>query len=247
MVKGMNYKNLIRAYGGAFKAMVKFTMRSFTAPPHECPICGFKGRFVPVGEHLLQEARCPSCLSWHRHRLIWLWIIHNRDMIKGKRVLHFAPESCLRHPVSELAGVYIGSDLAPVNAQDKAIDIENINLPENSVDVVICSHVLEHVRDDKRALSEIYRVIAPKGVALIMVPVIDGLANTYEDFNITADIDRTRHFGQHDHVRIYGYDLRNRIKNAGFKLEEYTKVGEDAIKFALQPGENVFICHKGEI
>jgi len=103
--------------------------------------------------------------------------------------------------------------------------------------------VLEHV-DDAKALSEIYRVLKPGGVALIMLPVIEGWSTTYENPRVTTPEERKRHYGQSDHVRYYGADIRERIKRAGFALDEFTAEGEDVLTYALQRGEKVFIATK---
>jgi ubiquinone/menaquinone biosynthesis C-methylase UbiE len=103
--------------------------------------------------------------------------------------------------------------------------------------------VLEHV-DDTKALAEIYRVLKSKGVALIMLPVIEGWARTYENPRVKTAEERKRHYGQADHVRYYGADIRDRIKAAGFALDEFTAEGEDVLTYALQRGEKVFIATK---
>ena len=139
-------------------------------------------------------------------------------------------------------GRYQSADIAPGRA-DLVLDIEKIALPDASYDCVVCSHVLEHV-DDKKALREIYRVLKPGGVALIMLPVIEGWASTYENPNVTTPEERKRHYGQSDHIRYYGADVRSRIAAAGFGLEEFTAQGEDVLTYALQRGEKVFIATK---
>jgi ubiquinone/menaquinone biosynthesis C-methylase UbiE len=103
--------------------------------------------------------------------------------------------------------------------------------------------VLEHV-DDKKALAEVYRVLRPGGVALIMLPVVEGWATTYENKAVTAPEDRMRHYGQSDHVRYYGADVRDRIRAAGFELSEFTAEGEDVLTYGLQRGEKVFVATK---
>ena len=139
-------------------------------------------------------------------------------------------------------GRYESADIAPGRA-DRVLNIEAIAMPDASYDCVLCSHVLEHV-DDAKALSEIFRVLKPGGVALIMLPVIEGWAHTYENPQVTTPEERKRHYGQADHVRYYGADVRERIGAAGFALEEFTAEGPDVLTYALQRGEKVFIATK---
>ena len=105
------------------------------------------------------------------------------------------------------------------------------------------SHVLEHVNDE-RALNEISRILTPDGAVLIMVPIIEGWDQSYEDSSITDVNDRIRHFGQWDHVRIYGRDLRERIVRAGFRLVEFTAVEPDVQHYGLLRGEKLFVAYK---
>jgi SAM-dependent methyltransferase len=123
------------------------------------------------------------------------------------------------------------------------LDIEKIALPDNSVDVVIANHVLEHV-DDKAALSEVHRILKPDGRLIVSVPIVDGWADTYEDPGITGALERRIHFGQDDHIRFYGRDFRERLKLAGFDSEAFVCGGADTVKFSLFRGEPIFICSR---
>ena len=128
---------------------------------------------------------------------------------------------------------------------DRVLNIEAIEVADQSFDCIICSHVLEHV-DDRRALTEIHRVLRHYGLALIMVPVIEGWARTYETEAAVTPEQRKRHFGQADHLRLYGADIRQRIRGAGFALEESTAEGEDVLTYGLQRGEKLFIGRKSQ-
>ena len=118
----------------------------------------------------------------------------------------------------------------------------------NSVDVVLCSHVLEHIPEDNKAMSEFYRVIKNDGWAILQVPVDYTRAETYEDFSITDPGDREKAFGQHDHVRWYGRDYKNRLANVGFTVTEddYVKSfsTEELFKFGLMSSELIYHCGK---
>jgi len=210
--------------------------------PRRCNVCGYSGRFQAAGRPRRIDARCPKCGSAERYRLLALWLDRHGAFLRSAHVLHFAPEAGLAALLKTRVGRYQSADIAPGRA-DFVLDIEKIALRDASYDCVVCSHVLEHV-DDKKALREIYRVLKPGGVALIMLPVIEGWASTYENPNVTTPEERKRHYGQSDHIRYYGADVRSRIAAAGFGLEEFTAQGEDVLTYALQRGEKVFIATK---
>jgi SAM-dependent methyltransferase len=210
--------------------------------PRTCNVCGYRGRFQAAGKPRRIDARCPKCGSAERIRLLALWLDRHGGFLRGAHVLHFAPEAGLAALLKKRVGRYESADIAQGRA-DLVLDIEAIAAPDARYDCVVCSHVLEHV-DDAKALSEILRVLKPGGVALIMLPVIEGWAKTYENPKATSPEERKRHYGQADHVRYYGADVRMRIRAAGFELEEFTAEGEDVLTYGLQRGEKVFIAHK---
>ena len=205
-----------------------------------CPCCGEASKFRSFGV----EPRwlCPRCGSLARHRLLALFLDAHRGLIQGKTVLHFAAEPAIRPHVEPYAQRYVSCDINPRPGQIR-IDIERIDLPDDEFDLIICNHVLEHV-DDARALSELRRVLKPQGVLLVMVPMVEGWDTTYEDPKIVAPEDRRRHFGQEDHVRFYGRDIRERIAAAGFEVDEYTAVEPFVSTYGLCRGEKVFICSR---
>jgi SAM-dependent methyltransferase len=223
-----------RYLSAAFAARAKF--------PRLCNICGYEGYFGPASKGTQRDARCPRCGSAMRDRLFKLWLDRNRGRLKEAVLLHFAPERSLASLIKPLARSYVSADIAPGRA-DKEIDIENMAFDDRSFDVVLCSHVLEHV-DDVKALAEIHRVLRPGGLALIMLPLIEGWATTYENPAVTGARDRALHFGQGDHVRFYGSDVRGRISRAGFDLDEFTAEGEDVVKYGLLAGEKLFLARR---
>jgi SAM-dependent methyltransferase len=177
-----------------------------------------------------------------RHRLFALWLRGHEDALRGKRVLHFAPEAILRRLLAPLAGAYIGADLNP-KPPDIALDIQRIALADGSQDVVVCNHVLEHV-DHHRALREMHRVLAADGLALLTFPIVEGWDRTYEDPAITSEQDRLLHFGQEDHIKFFGADVREHIAAAGFEIEEFTAVEPFVHRHSLLRGSKLFICRK---
>ena len=210
--------------------------------PRTCSVCGYRGRFRSAGKPRRIDARCPKCGSAERYRLLALWLERQGGFLRSASVLHFAPEAGLAALLKTRVGQYQSADITPGRA-DMVLNIEAIDAPGASYDCVVCSHVLEHV-DDAKALPEIYRVLKPGGVALIMLPLVEGWAKTYENPNVTTPEERKRHFGQSDHVRFYGADVRDRIRAAGFALDEFTAEGEDVLTYGLQRGEKVFIARK---
>src|SRR6266567_483298 len=208
----------------------------------ECNICGYRGRFRSAGKPPRIDARCPRCGSAERYRLLALWLDRHGAFLREAQMLHFAPEAGLASMLKKRVGRYQSADITPGRA-DLVLNIEAMGVGDQSQDCIVCSHVLEHV-DDKKALAEIYRVLKPGGIALIMLPVIEGWAMTYENPRVRTAEERKRHYGQADHVRYYGADVRGRIRAAGFQLEEFTAEGEDVLTYGLQRGEKVFIARR---
>jgi SAM-dependent methyltransferase len=193
-----------------------------------CPICDFTGRFPAFGLPPRLNAQCPKCRSLERHRLFVLCDREHSLFNDQQTALHFAPEPSISTFVSCRVRDYRTADIEPGRA-DMALDIENIDLPDAVLDVIIANHVLEHV-DDAKALREIFRILRPGGRFISMVPIIEGWDHTYENPSIVTPADRARHFGQRDHVRYYGRDYRDRIRNAGFNLQEFGASGEDCVR-----------------
>lgn len=179
----------------------------------ECPCCGGRyRRFVARGYR--RDAICPGCFAAERHRTLWLFLSRETDLLAGdKRILHFAPEPSLAAKLRAMPG-YMSADLDLGRAM-RVMDITAIPLADESIDAILCNHVLEHVPDDRAALRELRRVLAPTGVAYMQHPISYD-RDTYEDPSITSEEGRLRAFGQEDHVRIYGRDFDARVEAAGF-------------------------------
>lgn len=157
-------------------------------------------------------------------------------------VLHFAAEPILEKRFRAEHKNYKTADL--YHAADLKLNIESIDLPNESVKLIIANHVLEHV-DDQKAGKELFRVLVKEGVLVCMVPIIEGWDKTYENSSVTTDEQRLVHFGQVDHVRLYGRDFRERIESGGLKLvREITAEGADVIDYGLLRGQKVFVFRK---
>ena len=162
---------------------------------------------------------CPGCGSLERHRFMWLYL---RDVVgaldRRMRVLHAAPEACIGRALGANRALrYVTVDMFDPAAQHRA-DLTALPFPAGAFDLVICSHVLEHVEDDVRAMREIRRVLGPGGRAVIMVPIDMKRAKTYEDSSITTAAGRNTAFGHPYHVRICGADYPDRLTGTGFRV-----------------------------
>lgn len=180
-----------------------------------CPLCntGYR-RFLPAGISARQNAICPGCGSYERHRLLWIALESLQLTGLGGRLLHVAPEPCLTRKFRK-AFEYLSIDLEGSRAM-RAMDVTNLEFPDEEFDLVICNHVLEHIPADHKALSELYRVMKPGAYGSIQVPMKGEV--TEEDLKITDLKLREALYGQADHVRQYGSDFRERLKSAGFEV-----------------------------
>jgi ubiquinone/menaquinone biosynthesis C-methylase UbiE len=135
------------------------------------------------------------------------------------------------------------SPLADVKA-----DICNLPFADNSYDVILCNHVLEHIPNDTKAMQELYRVLKPNGMAILQIPQDLNREKTFEDNSITDKKQRAEIFGQYDHVRIYGRDYFDKLRSIGFTVveENYTQklTPEQVKKYALAMGEIIPVCFK---
>jgi len=206
--------------------------------------------FLPYGYNKIRNnVLSPSTYSLERHRLLWLYLKNETSFFKAKlKVLHFAPESALMNQFKKLKNIsYDTIDLNSPIADIKA-DICDLPFLDNSYDLILCNHVLEHIVDDNKAIRELYRVLKKNGIGIFQVPIDYNRDTTFEDFSVTNKKERNKLFGQYDHVRIYGLDFFDRLQKAGFSVErcEYTSKlsKEDIIKFCLPKKEIIPICRK---
>ena len=201
-----------------------------------CPICGYHGPFSAVRHKV--DVWCPSCDSRARHRLFSLWLTEAAPIPKGARVLHFAAEACLQPALRAVAGDYVTADLNDLF--DIQLNIEAMDLPDASFDVVIANHVLEHV-DEERALADIARVLRPGGKAVITVPMIEGWDVGHEDLTITDPAERALVMSDPDHRRWYGRDIKDKFERAGLAFDYFTAVEPDVTRCGLARGEKIFL------
>jgi SAM-dependent methyltransferase len=216
---------------------------------HFCPVCETPLRhFFPAGATPRANARCPICGSLERHRMIYLYFKNETNLFSNERktMLHVAPEECFIERIGKINAInYVTADLtAPAKVQ---MDITDIQLDDNSFDVIYCSHVLEHIVDDCKAMRELHRVLKPNGWAVLQVPI--KAEKTFEDPTIAAQDEREKYFGQKDHVRVYGLDYKERLEKAGFIVQIVPYLDSFPIKTLIKYGiinerEEVYLCRK---
>ena len=219
---------------------------------YNCPICD--SDYIRFADFNSKKNRmCPNCFSLERHRLLYLYLKNETQLFTNKYdILHFAPEKCLYEVLLKNKNLdYQTADLMTefikmIEVKPKHImSVTDIKFPDNSFDFIICNHVLEHVPDDLKALSELYRVLKKNGVAMLQVPVNYENAATLEDLTLNKD-QRRKYYGSPDHLRFYGYeDYVSRLKNAGFCVNQSKYVlNLDIEKYLLDKKEIIYICQK---
>ncbi len=217
----------------------------------QCTVCENKFRkFLPYGYVVSREnALCPKCLALERHRLMWVYLKRETDFFTAPlKVLHVAPELCFIKRFENSGNLdYITGDLESPLAKVK-MDVHEIPFDDNTFDVLFCNHVLEHVEDDIAVMKEIRRVMKPGGWAILQSPQDMNLETTYEDKSITDPKEREKHFGQYDHLRMYGRDYGERLASSGFEVKPYdyaeAMTEEEIAKYCFMKGELVYVCYK---
>lgn len=206
--------------------------------------------FLPYGyAKQRNNVLSPSTLSLERHRLLWLYLKNETDFFSTpKKVLHFAPEQAFYKRFRRQENLdYTTTDLESPLADVKA-DICNLPFKDNSFDIILCNHVLEHIPDDTKAMKELYRILKPGGMGIFQIPQDLSRTTTFQDDTITDPKERTLIFGQYDHVRVYGRDYFDKLRSIGFNVleENYTKKLSKAEieKYCLADGEIIPICFK---
>lgn len=217
----------------------------------EDPINGIKyNKLLPYGRIKSREnALAPDSMSLERHRLMWLFLQQKTNFFTDKlKFLHIAPEFCFLNLFKKMKNLeYITGDLISPWA-DVKMDVHDIPFNDNEFDVVICNHVLEHVKDDKKVMKEFYRVMNKGGWGIFQVPIDKNNKLTIEDPLITDPKDRERLYWQSDHLRLYGLDYSKKLQKAGFKVTESNFINElenELVnKYALPKNEVIYFCEK---
>lgn len=185
-----------------------------------CPVCdaGY-ARFLPFGLGGRRNAQCPGCGSLERHRFLWLYLRDRLHLDRRRlRIIHVAPERPIFKALARNhAARYISVDGFDPNA-DRIADLTALPFADHSFDIAICSHVLEHIEDDRAAMRELFRILRPGGHAVVMVPIDLKRPATYEDAAIATAAACNAAFGHPYHVRICGADYPDRLSDAGFEV-----------------------------
>lgn len=232
----------------AFKAGLRLIQaRTHAGNRVTCPICG-RSFSSFLRRHTTPNARCPGCGSLIRHRVLWLYL---RDVLnigdRPTRLLHLAPERGIERRLRELPMIdYTCGDIDAALAEER-VDVVRMPYADGAFDLVLCSHVLEHVPDDRRAIAEIHRVLRPGGRAIIIVPVkIERTEEFLDPSPKPAHPDGYRRVGPHGHVRKIGADYPERLREGGFSVETVDHASSlpvaDRVRYGLIPGQPLFVC-----
>ena len=239
-------------------------LRAHQGSTYTCPFCHYGARDLRPHGHdfaVLRERQvvgggvrpsaCYSCNSSDRERLVFFYLKDELgffDEPQTKRVLHIAPEKRLSRMMLGLGfGDYVCGDLFTEGYRHPAhvrnIDVMDIPYDDDTFDLVLCNHVLEHIETDDVAIRELARVLKPGGTAILQVPISASSAETFEDFSVVGPREREQTFGQFDHVRIYGQDYVDRLRKGGFTVER-VNVSEKYARYGVNPDEELFVCSK---
>lgn len=244
-------RNIPRPILIRFSKLFSFLIRPFYAGNAvQCPVCEHKFRkMLPYGNKAGENRLCPVCLSLERHRLMWIYLTQHSDFFKNEyKVLHIAPEQPFLKKFKAAKNLdYTTADMVSPIA-DLHFDIMKIPLEDNTYDWVICNHVLEHVENDIEAMREVLRILKPGGRAILQVPINYSYTETHEDKTITDPKEREKIYGQYDHVRWHGLDYPERLKTAGFEVENFDikmHLANDVIeRYRLDLREILFVGKK---
>ncbi|MGV3632444.1 MAG: class I SAM-dependent methyltransferase [Bacteroidota bacterium] len=231
-------KSFLIRHEAFFRSALSFMYRGNR---QECNICHTRLKSFVTNEN----RTCPKCGSIARERR--LWEILNRDYLdEAKAILDFSPSRATYRKLKERFGKnYTGTDLSGDFLSDKAYDITQIACGNASFDLILCYHILEHITDDRQAMSELFRVLKPGGTCLVQTPFKAG--ETYEDYSIQSPEERLRAFGQDDHVRVYSLEgLKTRLEEAGFSCEtlSFEHNSGQEIYYGFKDPEYILICRK---
>lgn len=240
-----------RLFEFIFEFILFFRALWFIGFRYRCPCCGWRIRAFTTGGlsmHTRDMGYCPRCNSKARHRRDWLYLHQHTNIFSDDlRLFHVSPKYSLARKLSKRKNIhYFGIDLSHRRHVSTFSDITVCPFKTEAFDAVICIHVLEEIQDDRNAMRELHRILKPGGWAFITVPIrVD--EDTYEDPTITAPGDRELAFGEPAHVRIYGFDITQRLEESGFDVKiDYGKDINQNIKekYGIIDDENIFLCTK---
>jgi hypothetical protein len=220
-----------------------FNNKRFLSAKYFCPVCNsIQPHFLPLPDYYRKQSEkygfvhfgksemtsldtylCPLCKASDRERLMAFWIINNlgSQIFLDTHIIHFAPEKSLSAMLKQLKLLNYKTADFVMQEVDFKVDITKLPFSDDSYDFFICSHILEHVINDDKAIEELYRILKPGGNGIILTPISTVIKSTIEDTAINTEEDRWKYFGQNDHVRLYSHnDFVMKIKQHGFILYE---------------------------
>jgi len=223
----------------------------FIGSRYTCPCCGWRLRAFTAGGMSLKQRElsyCPRCNSKARHRRVWRFLEIKTNLLSSRlRLLEVGPKFSFARRFLKMKNIdHIAGDIQKHPNANLRMDVTSLPLHSNSFDALICMHVLEEVVDDQIAMDEMYRVLKPGGWAVITVPTNMDI-KTYEDASIVSPDERQHAFGEPAHVRVYGYDLSDRLRSSGFEVT--VDLSSDVpvkqrYQYGLRNDENIFYCRK---
>lgn len=210
-----------------------------------CPVCNRSfSRFIQYKDR--PNAMCPGCRTLERHRKLSLFLDTTSLYTDPCRLLHIAPERHIQNMLQANPNIeYISGDLEDPTAMQR-VNVMRMGFPSESFDVILCSHVLEHVEDDQLAMRELFRVLRPGGWAILDTPVDMNLLETLEDETIRTPEARAIAFGQSDHVRLYGRNYPEILRSHGFEVtvDPISVSPEDEQRFGLREADHIYHARK---
>ena len=234
----------VRKRGKVLKRAIK--LPRYLGTEYRCPVCGTGLRaFRPMWKSYwrdvevyqpihpaesmetlnLEAFTCPCCDAFDRDRLTAIYLENafaSFDRNRTYRLLEFAPGDALYKKLKSLPFIaYRSADLSRKTVDERVDMTDMAAYTGGSLDVILCSHILEHIPDDRKAMRELRRVLKPEGFAIVLVPLVVGVDETHEDPSMDTPELRWKYFGMGDHVRQYGKrDFIERLETAGLKVEQ---------------------------
>jgi SAM-dependent methyltransferase len=199
-----------------------------------CNLCGWRGEeFAPRFRTEGRLVVCPDCQSLDRQRYMWL-VMEQSGVLDGRpAVLDVGPSPAITSRVAPRSR-YASIDVQAFTPAVIPMNLTRLEFPSDYFDVVLCSHVLEHIKDDGAALREMYRTLRPGGRLFLQVP---------HKTNLAADTEEWEPPDRHGHWRMYGaQDLQRRLEAIGFDVTS-DNVREAHLELELDRMQ-LFTCRK---